>query len=153
MLWTVNALEAAETELIVTQVLLFVEYCHDPLAESEVYAVMAIPAKVLALLPPLTVSALSLKLALNRPLTSVLVGVPGSSRSAAKVELPEATGASFTAVTLWLSVTVALLYPVVVPRVDTFTVLPVVTVALLSISTTVRSGAEPLKFATGRNRR
>jgi len=72
---------------------------------------------------------------------------------AASVLLPDATGASFTAVTLWLSVTVALLYAVVVPRVDTFTVLPVVTVALLSISTTVRSGAEPLKFATGKNRR
>ena len=152
MLWTVNALEAAETELIVTQVLLFVEYCHDPLAESEVYAVMAIPAKVLALLPPLTVSALSLKQALNRPLTSVLVGVPGSSRSAAKVELPEATGASFTTVTVMPISDAVALNALEPPRAEASIVEPVVTVAEESINATVSLPGEPLKFAAGRNR-
>ena len=111
------------------------------------------PAKVLAVVPPATVSVESPKLAVNRLLTVEPVGDALSSSMAASVLLPDATGASFTAVTLWLSTTVKLLYAVVVPRVDTFSVLPVVTVALLSISTTVRSGAAPLKFATGRNRR
>ena len=114
---------------------------------------MAMPANVFALLPPLTVSALSLKDALNRLVTVTEVDEAESSFTAVTVADPDATGASFTAVTLWLSTTVKLLYAVVVPRVDTFSVLPVVTVALLSISTTVRSGAAPLKFATGRNRR
>ena len=111
------------------------------------------PAKVLAVVPPATVSAVSLKLAMNRLLTLEPLGDALSSSMAASVLLPDATGASFTAVTLWLSVTVALLYAVEPPRVETSNIAFVLTVVGLSISTTVRSGAEPLKFATGRNRR
>ena len=107
MLWTVKALEAPATELIVTQVLLFVEYCHDPLAESEVYAVIAIPASVLAVEPLVTVSVTSLKLPVNRLVTVAPAGEAVSSFTAVSVELPLATGASFTAT-------------MVVPRVTAF---------------------------------
>ena len=60
------------------------------------------PASEFALDPPDTVSAVSAKFAENRVLTVLTVTEPVavSSASAARVALPVATGASFTAVTL-----------------------------------------------------
>ena len=112
---------------------------------------IAIPARLLALDPPDTVSAVSLKFALNRVLTVLTVTEPVavSSASDARVALPVAIGASFTAVTLWESVTVPVLKAVVPPLVATFTVAAVVTAALESISSAVIVGAAPLKFDAG----
>ena len=72
---------------------------------------IAMPARLFALDPPDTASAESLKFALNRLLTVLTVTEPEavSSASAASVALPLAIGASFTAVTLWLNVTAAVL--------------------------------------------
>ena len=50
-------------------------------------------------------SLVSVKFALNRLDTLALVGVAVSSRSATRSALPEAVGASFTAVTLTVAVT------------------------------------------------
>ena len=58
------------------------------------------PAKLLALLPLLMASVLSLKLLLNTLLTVSPSGVVVSSSMAVSVALPLATGASLTAVTL-----------------------------------------------------
>ena len=44
-------------------------YCQRPLAGSAVWLVMAMPARVLALLPLVTVSVASEKAEVNRPLT------------------------------------------------------------------------------------
>ena len=127
-------------------------YSQVPFALSAVYPVIAIPARLLALDPPDTVSAVSLKLALKRVETVLAVGVATSSASALSVALPEAIGASFTEVTLWLSVTVAALNAVVPPLVATFTVAAVVTAVLESISSAVIVGAGPLKFVAGEKR-
>jgi len=63
------------------------------------------------------------------------------------------TGASFTAVTLVPSATVAAVKAVVPPLVETFTVPPLVRpVPLESASRTVRVPGVPLKFVAGRNR-
>ena len=72
---------------------------------------IAMPARLFALDPPATVSVVSLKFAENRVLTVLTVTEPVavSSASEARVALPDAIGASFTAVTLWESVTAALL--------------------------------------------
>ena len=69
------------------------------------------PARLFALDPPVTVSVVSLKFALNNVDTVLTVTEPVavSSASAARVALPVATGASFTEVTLWERVTAALL--------------------------------------------
>ena len=68
-----------------------------------------------------------------------------------RLALPEplrlTTGASFTAVTLCESATVEELNAVLPPRVPASTVVPVLTLALESISDTVICGAAPLKFA------
>jgi hypothetical protein len=69
--------------------------------------VIATPARVLAEDPPVTVSVVSLKFPPNKSLTVEVVGLATSSASVASVALPLATGASFTAVTLWLSTTLA----------------------------------------------
>ena len=116
---------------------------------------IAMPARLFALDPPDTVSAVSAKLALNKVDTVLTVTEPVavSSASAAKVALPVAIGASFTEVTLWLNVTVPELNAVVPPLVATFTVAAVVTVALESISSAVIVGAGPLKFDAAMNRR
>ena len=114
---------------------------------------IAMPARLLALEPPVTVSVVSLKLALNRLLTVLAVGVAASSISAARVALPVATGASFTAVTLWESVTVPVLNAVVPPLVLTSTVAAVVTVAVESMSSAVIVGTGPLKFDAATKRR
>ena len=116
---------------------------------------IAMPARLWAEDPPDTVSAVSLKLALNKVDTVLTVSEPVavSSPSEAKVALPDAIGASFTAVTLWESVTVPVLNAVVPPLVATFTVAAVVTVVLESISSAVIVGAGPLKFDAAMNRR
>ena len=116
---------------------------------------IAMPARLFALEPPDTVSAVSAKFALNKVDTVLTVTEPVavSSVSAAKVALPVAVGASLTAVTLWLNVTVPVLNAVVPPLVATFTVAAVVTVALESISSAVIVGAGPLKFDAAMNLR
>ena len=64
------------------------------------------PAKVLALEPPLTWSAVSEKLPLNSEVTVAPLGAAVFSLIAAKVALPEAIGASLTAVMVSESATV-----------------------------------------------
>ena len=116
---------------------------------------IAMPARLFALDPPDTVSAVSAKFALNKVDTVLTVTEPVavSSVSVAKVALPLATGASFTAVILWLNTTVPELNAVVPPLVATFTVAAVVTVVLESMSSAVIVGAGPLKFDACRKRR
>ena len=116
---------------------------------------IAMPARLFALEPPDTVSVVSLKFALNRLLTVLTVTDPEavSSASEARVALPVAIGASFTAVTLWESTTVPALNAVVPPLVDTSTVAAVVTVAVESINSAVIVGAGPLKFDAAMNLR
>ena len=116
---------------------------------------IAMPARLFALDPPDTVSAVSAKFALNKVDTVLTVTEPVavSSVSAAKVALPVAVGASLTAVTLWLNVTVPVLNAVVPPLVATFTVAAVVTVVLESMSSAVIVGAGPLKFDAAMNLR
>ena len=116
---------------------------------------IAIPASEFALEPPVTESVASLKFALNRLLTVLTVNEPAavSSLSAAKVALPLATGASFTAVTLWERVTAPVLNAVVPPLVATFTVAPLVTAVLESINSALIVGAGPLKFDAAAKRR
>ena len=116
---------------------------------------IAMPARLFALDPPATVSVVSLKFAENRVLTVLTVTEPVavSSASAARVALPVAIGASFTEVTLWESVTAAVLKAVVPPLVETSTVAAVVTVALESMSSAVIVGAGPLKFDAAINLR
>ena len=113
---------------------------------------IAMPARLFADDPPNTASAVSLKFALNSVDTVLVPGLP-SSRSAASVVLPTATGASFTAVTLWFNVTVPELNAVVPPLVAAFTVAPVVTVVLESMSSALSVGAGPLKFDAAAKRR
>ena len=114
---------------------------------------IAMPASEFADDPPDTVSAVSLKFALNSVDTVLAVGVATSSASGESVALPLAIGASFTEVTLWESVTVAVLNAVVPPLVLTSSVAAVVTVALESINSAVIVGAGPLKFDAGTKRR
>ena len=61
------------------------------------------------------------------------------------------TGASLTAVTLWLSTTLSALYAVVPPAELTSSVAPAVTVADESISVTVKEGAAPFQLLAGTN--
>ena len=72
---------------------------------------IATPARVLAVDPPDTVSVVSLKFPPNRLLTVEAVGLAVSSRSAASVAVPAATGASFTAVTVIATVSVSVSVP------------------------------------------
>ena len=114
---------------------------------------MAIPAKVLAEDPPETVSVLSLKLPLNKLLTVAPEGLAVSSFTATNVALPEATGASLTAVIDVPKDTVAAEIAVVPPFEETFTpVAPDVTVVLESINLTVNDGAVPFQLAAGKKR-
>ena len=116
---------------------------------------IATPARLCADDPPDTVSAVSLKFALNSVDTVLTVTEPEAVSSAfeTSVALPLATGASLTADTLWLNVTVAVLYGVVPPLVATFTVAAVVTVVLESISSAVIVGAAPFQLDAAMNRR
>ena len=116
---------------------------------------IAMPASVFALDPPVTVSVASLKFAENRVLTVLTDTEPVavSSASAASVALPLATGASFTAVTLWLTTTPVELYGVVPPELIKLAVAPVVTVVLESMSLVVSVGAAPFQLDAGANRR
>ena len=116
---------------------------------------IAMPARLCALDPPDTVSAVSAKFALNKVDTVLTVTEPEavSSASDASVALPVAIGASFTAVTLCESTTVPVLNAVVPPLVATFTVAAVVTVVLESISSAVIVGAAPFQLDAGRKRR
>ena len=68
---------------------------------------MAMPAKVFAVEPPVTWSAVSEKLALNRELTVAPGGFEVFSAIGAKVALPVATGASFTAARVIVTVALA----------------------------------------------
>ena len=68
---------------------------------------MATPANVLAVEPPVTVSAVSLKRSENKVITvaPAMEPVAVSSFTAVKVDDPEATGASLMAVTEVFNVT------------------------------------------------
>jgi hypothetical protein len=81
-------------------------YCQTPWPEVAALPTIATPASALALEPLVTASAESLKRAENRVLI-VAPGIEAVSRSslmAVRLELPEATGASFTEVTVRLTV-------------------------------------------------
>ena len=99
-------------------------------------------------------------MALSKPLpastsTKVLlpkVRLPVLSSIRLKMAGGLSTGASFTALTLWLITTVPLLKALVPPRLLASISVAVVTVALLSISTTSRVGAAPLKSWAGTKR-
>ena len=117
---------------------------------------MATPASECADDPPDTASAVSLKFPLNSADTVLTVSEPVavSSISVPRLVLPLAIGASFTAVMLWLRVTVAALNAVVPPLVLTSTVAAVVTAPPLeSMSSAVIVGAGPLKFEAATKRR
>ena len=73
-------------------------HCHLPCVGEEALAVMRTPARVLADEPAETLSLLSEKLAEKREETVLPVGSAVSSKTAASVAEPEATGASLTAV-------------------------------------------------------
>ena len=106
-----------------------------------------------ALEPSVTVSVVSLKFDPNSVDTVEAVGLTASSRSVVSVALPLDTGASFTALTLWLSTTLDALYAVAPPFTDTLTpVAPSVTVALESISLARSVGALPFQSDAGTNR-
>lgn len=105
---------------------------------------IAIPARVLALVPPVTWSAESLKRAVNRLETESPVGFRLSSRMAASDEAPVAIGASLTAVTEADRTTVPLENRVVSPLVLTFKLPTVTGVDELSIRRTVKDGTLPL---------
>ena len=66
------------------------------------------PARVFAMEPLAMVSVLSLKLPLNKVLTVEPAGADASSFTAASVDVPDATGASFTATMVVTSVTALL---------------------------------------------
>src|SRR5262245_28204349 len=85
------------------------KYCQVPCAAVAVLPMMATPYRVLADEPPLAVwlSAASEKLALNSVLTVAPGGLVASSRTAARLAEPLATGASLTALTKRLAVSVA----------------------------------------------
>ena len=89
-----------------TQVVPSSVYCQLPCAAVASFAVMAIPANVLAEEPPGTVSRVSLKVDVNR-LETVRPGGVVSSLIDGKVTLPLATGASFTGSTVKETVSVA----------------------------------------------
>ena len=87
---------------------------------------------------PLPASTSAKVLALNTRL-------PVVSSTRLKLAGGLSTGASFTALTLWLITTVPVLKAVVPPRLLASITAAVVTLELLSISTTSRLGALPLK--------
>src|SRR5207244_8003704 len=93
-------------------------------AASTVHLLIAIPANVLADEPPVTWSAASEKLPLNSEFTVAPAGDAVSSLIAASVALPDATGASFTAVTVTSITSVALENVVVPPLLDVSTLVP-----------------------------
>ena len=66
------------------------------------------PARVFAVEPLAMVSVLSLKLPLNRLLTVEPAGANASSFTAESVDIPDATGASFTATMVVTSITALL---------------------------------------------
>ena len=113
---------------------------------------IATPAKVFADEPPLTPSVASEKVEPNNAETVDPEGDAVSSTTAVNVAAPEATGASFTAVTELDSTTVPDEYPDVPPLLDTFTVAASVTATELSISRVVRLGGVPFQLLDGKNR-
>src|SRR5262245_63750335 len=86
---------------------LSIEYCQAPLAASTVWLLIAMPANVFAKEPPGTLSAASEKLPLNSELTVAPGGLPVSSATDASVALPVATGASLTALTVILTMSLS----------------------------------------------
>src|ERR1044071_7778165 len=84
------------------------------------------PANVLADDPPLTWSVASERLPLNSELTVAPAGDAASSLIAASVALPDATGASFTAVTVTSTTSVAAENAVVPPLLEVSTLVPAV---------------------------
>jgi hypothetical protein len=115
---------------------------------------MAIPAREFALVPPVTWSAESLKRAEKRFDTVSPAGLVLSSLIDASVDAPLAIGASLTAVTEVDKTTVAAEMLVDPPLLDTLTTALVTTGDGVddSINRTVSVGADPLKFAAGKNR-
>ena len=125
-------------------------YCHSPWPLVAVLSTIATPASVFALEPPLTESVASLKLLENSVLT-VAPGaeVPTSSATAANVALPEATGASFTALIVRLTVS-ANVENEVVPPVLVVLAVPPLLPAIVSHARTVRALVRtPFKLESG----
>ena len=103
------------------------------------------PAKLLALLPLLMASELSLKLLPNTLLTVLPSGFIVSSLMADSVALPLATGASLIAVIVSPKVTVPLEYAVLPPLLLTLSISPVLRVVeVVSIRRAVSVVAAPL---------
>ncbi len=87
-------------------------HCHTPWPASvAALLVIAMPARLFALDPPATWSAASEKLPPNSEVTVAPDGDAASSSIAASVALPDATGASFTALTVIATVSVSLSAP------------------------------------------
>ena len=126
-------------------------YCHAPWPMVAALSTIATPASVLADDPPVTKSIESLKL----PAKSVLTGDPAaefpmSSLTAASVALPLATGASFTAFTVRLTVSVAVENEVVPPVLEMLAVPPLLPPLIESQARTVRAVARvPLRLEAG----
>ena len=120
-------------------------------------ATIATPASVLAVEPLVTVSVTSLKLPVNRVVTVEPAGEAVSSFTAVSVELPLATGASFTATMVVPSVTALLLslylvVPPLVPAVFRSTVASAAgAVEDESTRRTVRAPGMPFQLGTGLN--
>ena len=119
-------------------------YCHTPFEAAAVYPTMATPASVLALDPPVTSSAESLKLLPKRLETVAPSGAVVSSSTATRLAVPVAIGASLTAVTDPVRTTVPLEIRVCPPLAETLRLPRVSGVALVSINRTVSDGIEPL---------
>ena len=101
-------------------------HCHSPCPAVAALAITTTPARMLPVEPPLTTSKGSEKLAANRVATVLPEGLELSSGTAARVADPLATGASFTAVTVSATVSVAVEKAVLppVPLVMTLAVAP-----------------------------
>ena len=100
-----------------------VEYCQTPCVGIDAFAVIAMPAKALAVVPPETVSSRSLNAPVKR-LATVALGLPVTSSVAAgrtAVPAPLRTGASLTGVMVMATVFVSVSGPPapVLPRSST----------------------------------
>src|ERR1700752_362245 len=126
-----------------------------PCAAMAALPTTATPAKLFADEPPATVSSASENEALNTAVTVWPAGFVLSSLMAVSDWVVSATfGASFTGVTLWVRLTVPVLYGVVPPLVPTLAVAPSEkAVCVLSTRRTDSAVAGPLKFVAGRKRR
>ena len=106
---------------------------------------IATPASVFAVDPPVTVSVVSLKFEPNNAEIRAPAGVVSSEIDVNVAVSVLATGASFNDVTVWLSTTLAELYGVVKPVAATLIVAAVLTVVEESMSVTVKVGADPFQ--------